>query len=78
MFINPFVLLLTFFLSNGMDSLCASAASPDRLDDRGSSSARMSVYLYPRTVTDIAGFDLSPLNANPSSPRGTYLLGGGL
>ena len=68
MFINPFVLLLTFFLSNGMDSLCASAASPDRLDDRGSSSARMSVYLYPRTVTDIAGFDLSPLNANPSSP----------
>jgi len=67
MFIKPFVFLLTFFLSNGMDSLCASAAAPDRLDDR-SLPARMSVYLYPRTVADIAEFDLSPLNASPSAP----------
>jgi len=66
MFIKSFVVLLFFFLASGTDLLCASTTA-DRLDDRNL-SARMSVYLYPRTVADIEEFDLSLLGAGDSAP----------
>jgi len=67
-FIKYFVLLLNLsFFSCFVDPFCTSAAATNNVDDR-MSPARMSVYLYPRTVADVRKLDFSVLKPTQTAP----------
>ncbi len=65
MSIKSFVFLLIFFLFNGIFSIYASDPGPS---DDGGLPAKISLYLYPRTVDDVVGFNFEPLGASTSNP----------